>query len=122
MSKFEITSFVAPEKSNEWVDAVDALIEAGATDENAAITIHVEAKDEAKELRAFRAAAKTANKTVRIRVRDDSAVETVGRKDNGKAILKGEVALTLSLTEKYKDGRGRKPAAENGDKPEKASK
>lgn len=122
MGKFSIGTFVKPEAENEWVEDVTELAEATAQDANAAATFVINVKEEGKTLRAIREAAKTLDKTVRIRHRDDSNVAREGVKENGKPIFGGEVIITISLTDKYKDGRGRKPASESADAPEGKSK
>lgn len=119
--KYALTTYVAPEKSisQDILDAVQSLVDS--TDENAALTLVFDVNEEAKELRAFRQAAKDQGKTVRIRHRDESAVTKVGTKENGKPVYQGEVTVVVSLTEKYADGRGRKPKAE-AEVPTKADK
>lgn len=107
--KFELTTYTKTGKapSAEIVQAVTALVEATTKDENAALTLVFDAKEEAKELRAFRQAAKDQGKTVRVRTRDDSGLTKIGQKENGKAIYQGEVTVVVSLADKYADGRGR---------------
>lgn len=111
MGKFAIGAFVAPEKENTWVEDVHELALATDADPNASATFSVSVKDESRTLLDIREAAKGLNKTVRVRVRNDDAVTKVGVKENGKAILEGDVILTITLTEKYKDGRGRPKAS-----------
>lgn len=122
--KYELTTFKASEKaiSQDILDAVDVLV--NAENEDAALTLVFDVNEEAKELRAFRQAAKEKGKTVRIRHRDETAVTKIGTKENGKAVYQGEVTLVVSLTEKYADGRGRKPKGETETAPkaEKATK
>lgn len=114
MSKFSIGTFTAPAKENEWIDDVNELAQATEANSDASATFTVPVKDEGRTLSDIRAAAKLINKTVRIRVRNDEAVTKTGTKENGKAILSGDVTLTISLTEKYKDGRGRPRKAVEG--------
>lgn len=113
MSKFELVTFEKPVKVNEWVEPIDQLIAAVDTDpEHAAFKLTFEAKEEGKEMRAIRSAAKARGKTVRILHRDDSAVERVGQKESGRPIYKGDVIVTITVRDKYADGRGRKSKEE----------
>lgn len=107
MAKFQMTKFVAPEKSNEWDEPIKALAEL--TDEDAAIEVYIDWKGRNGELARIRDAAKKVDKTVRIRTEDVSGLTEVGTKENGKKIYQGEIRYVLTLSEKYKDGRGRKP-------------
>lgn len=113
--KFELVDFERAPRVNEWVEPVSQLATAIAHNPKASFRIPLDVKDEGKEISAFRAAAKDIGKTVRILVRDDSAVTKVGQKENGKPIYEGQVVLTVTLTEKYADGRGRKPKTETED-------
>jgi hypothetical protein len=114
MGKFSIGKFVAPEKTNLWVDDVQELADATAQDAEASATFTISVKDEGKTVRDIRAAAKNLNKTVKIRVRNDDAVKKIGTKENGKAVFEGDVVLTISLVDLQKGGRGRKPGNGNG--------
>lgn len=109
---FELVEFEQAPRANEWIEPVQQLIDATEINPKASYRIPLDVKDEGKELLAIRAAATSFGKTVRVRVRDDSAVTKVGVKDNGKPIFEGQVVLTISLTDKYADGRGRKPKSE----------
>ena len=118
MAKFEMTTFTAPPKSNEWDEPIAALAEVTDTylaSENAdpeqypAITVFIDWKGRNGELARIRDAAKKVDKTVRIRTEDVSGLTEVGTKENGKKIYQGEIRYVLTLSEKYKDGRGRKP-------------
>lgn len=120
--KFELVDFERAPRVNEWVEPVAQLATAVEANPKASYRIPVNVKDEGRELAAIRAAAKDINKTVRVLVRDDSAVTRVGQKDNGKPVFEGQVVLTITLTEKYADGRGRKPKADTADNAAKTAK
>ena len=105
---FELVEFETAPRVNEWVEPIAQLAEATEKNDKASYRIPLDVKDEGKELLAIRAAAKDIGKTVRVRVRDDSGVTKVGSKENGKPIFEGQVIVTISLTDKYADGRGRK--------------
>lgn len=111
MANFELTEFVAEDtRVNEWIDPIKALAEAIEANPKAAFKVTVEWAKRNTELLAIREAAKQINKTVRVRAQDESGLEKIGTTDKGKSVYKGDIIYTISLTDKYKDGRGRKPA------------
>lgn len=122
MGKFAIAEYVRPATANAWAEDVAELDAAVKENPSFAGTITVDAKDEGKELRAIRDAAKALNRTVRILKRDDSNAEVAEVKENGRKVYKGTVDLTVTLADKYAEGRGRKPAAATTETPAKGNK
>lgn len=115
MGKLNISTeaFVKPQSANAWAEDIAELNDAIKAKPGIFATLTVDAKDEGKELRAIRDAAKALDRTVRILKRDDANAEVAEVKDNGRKVYKGTVDLTITLAEKYAEGRGRKPAAES---------
>lgn len=111
MSRFTAVKITPATKENLWIEDVAAMVAATDADPEFGAQVVFPVKDEAREVAAIRDAAKTLGKTVRIITRDDSALTRVGSKDNGKPIFEVDVVLTLAIRDKYKDGRGRKPAS-----------
>ncbi len=115
MGKFAITTFV-PEsnKANEWIEDIAELAAATESNPDAAAEVAIPWAKRNTELLAIREAAKAVNKTVRVRKQNEDGLKAIGTKANGKTVFEGDIVYTISLTDKYKEGRGRK-AASNGD-------
>jgi hypothetical protein len=114
MGKFSIGTYVKPESANAWAEDVaelDAAVKAN-TDESVAISasITLDGKTKDVDLRAIRDAAKKLGRTVRILKLDESKLTTVSVSEKGRKTFGGSVDVTITLTDKYADGRGRKPA------------
>lgn len=106
---FQITTFVAPEAVNPYLDDVAAFAKDNADKADAAFTIDVPAKDQTRHELWVRKAANAVDKTARLRKADRKEVKVAGQTDKGKDILEGTVYLTYTLREKDKGGKGRKP-------------
>lgn len=110
MGKFQLVEYVAAtEKANEWIEDVQELAVATDANPNAAAVIPVPWAKRNTTLSAIRGAAKTLNKSVRVRKEDTSGLRKVGQKDNGKDVFEGDILYTIALIDKIADGRGRKP-------------
>lgn len=125
MGKFNIGTYVKPESANAWAEDVaelDAAVKANTDDTqvvSASITLDGKSKD--VDLRAIRDAAKKLGRTVRILKLDESKLEVASVSEKGRKTFAGSVDVTITLTDKYADGRGRKPANATPESEEKVS-
>lgn len=123
MGRFNIAKFEKPKAHNEWAEDVAELDEQVKADPEFAATFTIPAADEGKTLTRIREAAAELNRTVRILARDDSKASIAGTTEKGRRIFAGEVTLSITLRDKYADGRGRPKgstvATEATDKPKK---
>lgn len=126
MGKFNIGTYVKPEAKNVWAEDVEELNEAikANTDENTVVSasITLEGKTKDVDLRAIRDAAKKLGRTVRILKLDESKLEVASVSEKGRKTFAGSVDVTITLTDKYADGRGRKPANATTEAPAKGTK
>lgn len=96
--------YVEPEKVNPYTDSVSKL--ASLENENASMTITVDANNVQREQLKVQRAANEIGKTARLRNTDDSKAKVIGKTDNGKPKYEGVVTLTFTLTHKHKARRG----------------
>lgn len=112
---------VTPEaKANEWIEPIAAL--AAQNDTEAGYEIPIAWKGRNAVLGQLRDAAKLAGKTLRIRKQDESGLNAIGKTEKGKTVFDGNIVYTVTLTDKYKDGRGRKTTDAVEAQPETAAK
>lgn len=101
-------TYVAPEKTNKYVDTFAEFARVAQDNPDASWTVEINAADETKERLLIAEAAHKVNKTARLRTRDDSARTVVGQKEkSGNPIYQGTVKLTFTLSEKHKPRRGK---------------
>lgn len=98
-------TFVKEEKANPYADTVAKL--ASLDDENASVTLTVDANRASAEQFAFQKAANAIGKTARVRHIDDTEATVVGKTERGKNKYKGVVAITFTLTTKHKGRRSK---------------
>lgn len=110
MSKFSISEYVAPEKSNPWTEDVTELSTAVDGNEKLSATINLPGKTHQADLRAIRDAAAKLDRTVRILSVDESALTIDSVSEKGRKTFGGTYKITFTLRPKVADGRGRKPA------------
>lgn len=106
---FQVTEFVAPEEVNPYIEDVATFAKENEGKLTAAFTIDVPAQKQSKHELWVRKAANAVNKTARLRKVDKSGVTITGQTEKGRDIREGVVLLTYTLTEKHKEGKGRKP-------------
>lgn len=102
----EFGEYVEPEKINPYTENVRQLAELD--NENASMTITVDANKAKNEQFKVQKAANELGKTARLRNTDDSNATQVGKSEKGKPVYEGTVRLTFTLTSKHKARRGSK--------------
>lgn len=114
--EFTFGEYVDEPKENPYAGHIDALAkrvkETG--NENASLTVTPDVADAQSVKIKIQKAANDAGFTAKIRVFDESAVETVGTDDDGEPIREGKVTITFTLGKRHKArNRGpRKPVEE----------
>lgn len=104
--------FEAAEEVNPYLEDVAAFAKENDGDLTASFEIDAPANKQSRHELWVRKAANAAGKTARLRKVNKSGVTITGQTEKGRDIVDGTVILTYTLTEKHKDGKGRKGGSE----------